>query len=168
MAYRTKTYIAFDGDSDLMSYQTIQGWHANDSISFNLNNAHNVNTARDDSLPQSIISQLKDRLDVSKILILLVGDKTKNNRKGILKYELQYALRNKLPIVLIFIGFDVGQKNTTELWKKYLQPKIPTVLLEEPEIYALVSPFTKNAVDFAIKNYSNNNLPQKGFTWNWR
>ncbi|MDE1943749.1 MAG: TIR domain-containing protein [Betaproteobacteria bacterium] len=168
MVYRTKTYIAFDGDSDLMSYRTIQGWHANDSISFTLNNAHDVNMARDDSLPQSIINQLKDRLDASKILILLVGDKTKNNRKGILKYELQYALRNKLPIVLVFIGFDATIQNTADLWNRYLRPKIPTVLFDEPEIYALVSPFTKNAVDHAINKYSNNSLPALGYTWNWR
>lgn len=168
MVYRTKTYIAFDGDSDLMSYRTIQSWHANDSISFTLNNAHDVNTARDDSLPESIIRQLKERLDVSKILLVLVGDKTKNNRKGILKYELQYALRNKLPLVLVFIGFEAGHSNTADLWNRYLRPKIPTVLLDAQEIYALVSPFTRSAVDYAVKTYSNNSLPAKGFTWNWR
>jgi len=168
MGYRTKTYIAFDGDSDLMSYRTIQSWSANQAISFNLNDAHEVNNARDDSLPESIINQLRERLDVSQIVILLVGDKTKNNRKGILKYELQYALRNKLPILLAFIGFEPDHKDVSDLWSKYLRPKIPTVLIDASEIYALVSPFTKAAVEHAVKTYSHQNLPAQGYTWNWR
>jgi len=168
MNIRTKTYIAFDGDSDLMSYRTVQSWSANQAISFNLNDAHGINTARDDSLSQSIINQLRERLDNTKILILLVGDKTKYNKKGILKYELQYALRNKLPIQLSFIGFETNHSNTSELWNKYLQPKIPTVLTEASEIYALVSPFTRASVEYAIKTYSHLRLPNKGFTWNWK
>ena len=59
---RTKIYIAFDGDSDLMSYRTIQSWSANQALSFNLNDAHDVNYARDDSLPQSIINQLREHV----------------------------------------------------------------------------------------------------------
>ncbi len=168
MSTRTKTYIAFDGDSDLMSYRTVQSWSANQALSFNLNDAHDVNTARDDSLPQSIINQLRERLDNTKVLILLVGDKTKYNRKGILKYELQYALRNKLPILLTFIGFKVAHSNTSELWNKYLHPKIPSVLTDASEIYGLVSPFTRSSVEYAVKTYSHLRLPDQGYTWNWR
>ena len=168
MSYRTKTYIAFDGDSDLMSYRTVQSWSANQALSFNLKDAHDVNYARDDSLPQSIIIQLRARLDVSKIVILLVGDKTKYNRRGILKYELQYALGNNLPLLLAFIGFEPTQSNTSELWNRYLQPKIPSVLLNATEIYALVSPFTRVAVEHAVKTYSHLQLPEQGYTWNWR
>ena len=168
MSTRTKTYIAFDGDSDLMSYRTVQSWSANQALSFNLNDAHNINDAKDDSLPQSIINQLRERLDVSKIVILLVGDRTKYNRKGILKYEIQYALRNKLPILLAFIGFEVAHSNTSELWSKYLRPKIPSVLLDAAEVYALVSPFTRPSVEHAVKTYSHLHLPDKGYTWNWR
>ena len=168
MTRRTKTYIAFDGDSDLMSYRTVQSWSANQAISFNLNDAHNVNEARDDSLPQSIINQLRERLDASKIVVLLVGDRTKHNRKGILKYELQYALRNKLPILLAFIGFEAAHSNTSELWSKYLYPKVPSVLLDASEKYVLVSPFTRTAFEHAVRVYSHQSLPEQGYTWNWR
>ena len=74
MSTRTKTYIAFDGDSDLMSYRTVQSWDRDDS-SFSLNDAHDINYARDGSLPQSIINQLRERLNVSKNLVALsIGD----------------------------------------------------------------------------------------------
>ena len=151
-----------------MSYRTVQSWSANQALSFNLNDAHAVNTARDGSLPQSIINQLRERLDNTKILSLLIGDKTKYNRKGILQYELQYALRNKLPIQIAFIGFEVAHTNTSELWSKYLQPKIPSALTNASEIYALVSPFTRASVEYAVRTYSHLQLPDKGYTWNWR
>src|SRR2546430_1566672 len=91
---RTKTYIAFDGDTDLMSYRTIQAWSADPKHPFVLNDAHDINYARDDSLPESIINQLRERLDVSKHLVLLIGSATNRNRRGILQYEIRYALRN--------------------------------------------------------------------------
>ena len=43
-----------------------------------------------------------------------------------------------------------------------------TVLTEAPEIHALVSPFTRSAVDYAVTTYSHLSLPNKGYTWNWR
>ena len=55
---RTKAYIAFDGDTDLMSYRTIR-LDADPKYPFVLNDAHEINWARDDSLPQSIINELR-------------------------------------------------------------------------------------------------------------
>jgi len=54
---RTKTYIAFDGDTDFNSYHTFQSWSADPKHPFRLNDAHEINYARDDSLPTSIIAQ---------------------------------------------------------------------------------------------------------------
>ena len=164
---RTRNYIAFDGDSDLMSYRTIQSWVTDNESGFSLNNAHDINTARDDSLPDSIINQLRERLDRSKNLLLLIGEKTKGNRKGILKYEINYALRNKLPIILVFIGFSSSDSNTENLWKEKLFPKIPTYLTEATDKYCLVCPFTKDVLAKAVISYSNNSLPNAGYTWFW-
>lgn len=165
---RTKVYTAFDGDTDLAYYRTLQMWSANSKIDFNLNDAHEVNYARDDSLPESIINQLKERLDLSKSMILIVGEKTKSNRRGILKYEINYALRNNLPIQLAFIGFDGKEANNSTLWNTYLVPKIPTIITESDEKYCLVSPFTRNSIESFISTYTNNNLPNKGNTWLWK
>ena len=164
---RTKTYLAFDGDADLMSYRTVQSWDADDS-SFSLNDAHDVNDARDGSLPESIINQLRQRLDLSKNLALIIGSKTKGNRKGILKYELNYAIRNKLPIFLFFKGFDASNQNDEALWKRNLLPQIPSAITQSDTKYCLVCPFTKKAFSSAASNYSNNNLPDEGYTWHWK
>ena len=165
---RTRVYTAFDGDTDIAYYRTLQMWSANSRIDFNLNDAHDLSYARDDSLPESIINQLRIRLDASKSFILIVGEKTKTNRKGILKWEIGYALRNKLPILLAFVGFDGTETNTAELWQNSLMPKIPTAIVDEEEKYCLVSPFTKTAIEHFITTYTNNALPGKGNTWLWK
>jgi hypothetical protein len=168
MTRRTKTYIAFDGDSDLMSYRTIQSWSADPSTPFTLNDAHDINYARDDSLPESIKSQLKERLDASRNFVLIIGSQTNKNRRGILQYEIRYALTNDLPIILAYKGYSGEDRRSDELWRNKLQPMLPAVLREwTGNRYCLVSPFTKPRVVHAIVTYSSNNLPQEGYTWNW-
>jgi hypothetical protein len=166
---RTKTYIAFDGDADLMCYRTIQQWSAEPKNSFSLNNAHDLNYARDDSLPQSIIAQLHERLDASKHLVLIVGQSTNRNRKGILQYEIRYALRYRLPIILVFKSFSTAHEANNTLWQRILFPKLPSVLREWSEDeYCVICPFTFLAVTNAIKTYSHVNLPAKGYSWFWK
>jgi hypothetical protein len=166
---RTATYIAFDGDSDLMSYRTIQGWNQNTKIPFSIEDAHELNNSRDDSLPESIQKQLKARLDKSKNMLLIIGDKTNKNRKGILRYEINYALRNDLPIFLVYKGYSsLFDDNTPELWKQTLEPQIPKVLREEENKYCLVCPFSHDILVQGIHKYDKYSLPQKGYTWHWR
>ena len=165
---RTKTYVAFDGDTDLMSYRTIQGWSADPKYPFVLNNAHDVNYARDDSLPESIISQLRERLEVSTHLVLIIGSATNRNRRGILQFEIKYALRYKLPIILVFQGFSSLYDNPERLWRDKLWPKIPAVLRDWPDDkYCLVCPFTRDTVVEAIYIYSHTFLPPRGYTPYW-
>lgn len=168
--YRTKNYIAFDGDEDIMSYRTIQGWDRDANCTFHLNDAHNINYCHDDSLPESICKQLKERLDCSKNFVLIIGNNINKNRKGIVQYEMNYALRYKLPIILVFKGYNSDRAATSELWQKELYPKIPVLISNAREKYCLVSPFTRAALEYAMNTYSNNNLPlsSNGYTWNWR
>jgi len=52
MAYRNKTYVAFDGDydeGDMWAYRIMQAWNASEHIDFNFYNAHDINSARDTS-----------------------------------------------------------------------------------------------------------------------
>ena len=47
MAYRNKTYIAFDGDKDMHYYRLMTAWSAHEGFDFDIYNAHDLNTARD-------------------------------------------------------------------------------------------------------------------------
>ena len=61
MAYRNKTYIAFDGDKDMSYYRLMTAWSANERFDFEFHNAHDLNTARDTSQEESIKRQLRER-----------------------------------------------------------------------------------------------------------
>ena len=81
MSYRNKTYVAFDGDTDMWAYRLMTAWKSNTNMDFNFYNAHDLNTARDSSTEESIKSQLRERMANAKQMILLVGENTKNLRK---------------------------------------------------------------------------------------
>lgn len=98
MAYRNKTYIAFDGDNDMHYYRLMTAWNANDGFSLNFHNAHDLNTARDSSQEESIKRQLRERFANSKLLVVLIGANTRYLTKFV-KWEMEVALRLGLPII---------------------------------------------------------------------
>ena len=59
MAYRNKTYVCFDGDSDMKYYNLMKAWKQSDNTNFNFYDAHELNTAYDSSKEKSIKKQLK-------------------------------------------------------------------------------------------------------------
>jgi MTH538 TIR-like domain (DUF1863) len=110
--YRNKLYIAFDGDEDMEYYRTLQMWKANQYIDFDFYNAHDLNTARDTSLPDSIKAQLRDRMVNSKVVLLLVGQRTKFLRLFV-PYEVKLARRLDIPVVVANLnkkrGYDANR-----------------------------------------------------------
>ncbi len=107
MAYRNKTYVAFDGDNDMQYYRMMTAWKENENIDFDFYNAHELNTARDDSEVESIKAQLRERMQNSKLLILLVGEKTKLLRK-FLPWEIELARKSDLPIIVVNLNGKRG------------------------------------------------------------
>src|SRR5665213_2664692 len=98
MAYRNKTYIAFDGDEDIRYYRLMTAWKAHDGFSLNFQDAHDLNTARDSSQEESIKRQLRERFANSKLLVVLIGEKTRLLTKFV-KWEMEAALKLGLPII---------------------------------------------------------------------
>lgn len=168
-ATRSRTYVAFDGDSDLMSYRTLQRWSADPRHPFHLNDAHDLNVARDDSLPQSIIAQLRERLSASRHVVLLVGEATARNRRGILQYELRYAIAHRLPILVCFIGLEyIFWEPGDGLWER-IWPKIPPVLRNHTDVkYCVLLPLSRDQLTRAIYLFDHRNLPAAGYSWFWR
>ena len=98
MAYRNKTYVCFDGDSDIHYYRLMQAWHQSDHTQFNLYNAHDLNRARDSSLETSIKRQLRERLHNTNVFVVLIGEKTRYLYKFV-RWEMEQALSLDLPII---------------------------------------------------------------------
>ena len=100
MPYRNKTYVCFDGDNDIHYYYLMRAWKRNDGFSFNFFDAHDLNVARDTSLSDSIRHQLRKRLLNSKVLVVLVGERTRYLYKFV-RWEMEQALDLDMPIIAV-------------------------------------------------------------------
>src|SRR5882672_6163485 len=100
MAYQNKTYVAFDGDSDIHYFRLMQAWKQNDNTPFNFHDAHGLNYSNDSSLRESILAQLRKRFDNTRRFVILVGNNTKFLRKFV-PWEIDQALRRGLPIICV-------------------------------------------------------------------
>ena len=169
MTQRTKTYVAFDGDVDLTTFQSLEKWSQDKDYPFDLIFARNINYSQESSLPQSIINQLEKKLDSCKNFILIIGSKTNNMRKTIIQYEIRYALQNKLPIFIVYKDYSSDDWYSKEFWINTLRPMIPKLLREDwtQDKYCLVCPFSSDVLFKAIIDYTNNDLPGEGYTWYW-
>ena len=100
MAYRNKTYVAFDADSDIHYYRLMKAWKQNDRSDFNFFDAHDLKKARDWSTEETIKRSLYDRLRNSKMFVLLVGEKTRYLYKFV-RWEIERAIQMDLPIIVV-------------------------------------------------------------------
>lgn len=100
MPYRNKSFVSFDGDTDMVYYRLMQAWKQNDGIAFNFYNAHDLNTARDSSQEASIKAQLAERMRNSRVFILLVGEHTRYLQKFV-RWEIEQAIKRDLPIIAV-------------------------------------------------------------------
>lgn len=88
--YRTKTYIAGDWDGDKVAIQKLYEWKESRWYTLDFVDAHSVTQARDSSLHCSIKRSLKERLDISKTFVLVVGANTNSVRAGKCAYCSEY------------------------------------------------------------------------------
>jgi hypothetical protein len=140
MAYRNKTYICFDGDTDMHWYRLMEAWKDNEDHDFNFHNAHDLNSARDSSQEESIKRQLRERFANSKLLIVLIGEKTKFLTKFV-KWEMEVALRLDLPIV----GVNLNGSRVRD-------DRCPPAIRDELAVFV---PFKQKIVAYAMDNWPN-------------
>lgn len=138
MAYRNKTYICFDGDTDMNYYLMMKAWKDNDDHEFNFSNAHDINSARDSSQEESIKRQLRERFANSKLLVVLIGEKTKYLTKFV-KWEMEVALKLDLPI----IGVNLNKA-------KHKDERCPPAIRDELAVYV---PFGQKIIAYAMDNW---------------
>ena len=82
MSYRTRTYIAGAWEEDSDAIEKLYEWNKSDSHLLSFVDVHSFKQARDSSLPCSIKNSLSERMDMCKLFILVVGEKTNTVTKG--------------------------------------------------------------------------------------
>ena len=140
MAYRNKTYIAFDGDNDMHYYRLMTAWSAHEGFNFEIHNAHDLNTARDTSQEASIKRQLAERFANSKLFLVLIGESTRYLTKFV-KWEIETAIRLQLPIVGININGGRGQ-----------DARCPPSMKDALAVYV---PFNEKIITYAMNHWPN-------------
>ena len=82
MTYRTKTYLAGDwtGDKDLID--KLHEWNDSDKLALHFTDVHSLTSSNDMTLNCNIKKSLRQRLNLSKTFVLIVGKNTKNLRSG--------------------------------------------------------------------------------------
>ena len=139
MPYRNKTYVCFDGDSDIRYYWLMKAWKQNDGFSFNFFDAHDLNTARDTSLTASIRDQLRIRLNNSKIMIVLIGEKTRYLYRFV-RWEMEQALYLGIPIIGVNLN-GLRQQDSV---------RCPPVIRDELAVYVS---FNAAIIQHALDNW---------------
>lgn len=145
MAYRNKTYICFDADTDMNYYNTMRMWKENDNIAFDFNNAHDYNNIRHESenwagtSPEQIKSKLRERMNNSKVFILLVGEKTKNLFQYV-RWEIELALEMGLPIIVA----NINKKKDMD------SVLCPPILKDKLAVHVA---FGQKIIDLALNNW---------------
>ena len=139
MPYRNKTYVCFDGDNDIRYYWLMKAWKQNDGMSFNFFDAHDLNTARDTSLTDSIKRQLRERLTHSKIMIVLIGEQTRYLYRFV-RWEMEQALDLGIPIIGVNLNGLTQQDS----------PRCPPLIRDELAVYVS---FNAAIVQYALDDW---------------
>jgi hypothetical protein len=101
MGYKEPTYVIFDGDEDRWAYGYLIGWKKNDKVDFDFRDAHDLTPMTSRAQDERYVkSQLRERMNQTKQVIVLVGESTKNLRKYV-PWEIDLAIESGLPIIVV-------------------------------------------------------------------
>lgn len=164
MTYRNGTYIAFHAEgktdptaSDIRYYRMLKAWHENDDIEFKFTNSHDkVSAVRNSSSAQTIKRSLREGLDNSKNMILIIGDTTKNDTDFV-PYEIEYAVDTcGIPIICVYTGYSsiLNPSSHRTEW-----PPALTKRIDSKTVHAIHIPFKQKVIDTAIRQFNLGNLP---------
>lgn len=170
MAYRSGTYIAFDGLgqenptlSDFKYYSTIQAWARNTGIDFKYVDSHAKTSAvRDTSLRTTLQLRIRERLSNSKNVVVILSSDTRKTG-SMLSYEIEQAVDTySLPLIIAYVDYSVvaNPSQLSPYWPNALSSRV-----SNSTVNAIHIPFQKNAILDAISQFTFSNLPNTSLNY---
>lgn len=162
MAYRTGTYIAFDGLgqtnpalSDFKYYSTIQSWNAAKHMDFKYVNSHDKTYAvKDTSTLTTLKARIQQRLSASKNIIIILSPDTRKFG-SMLSFEIEQAVDNYgLPLICAYTGYN-GIWGTDEVSNRW--PNSLKIRINDNTAKAIHIPFKQAAMIEALNRFTVNN-----------
>ena len=136
MSYRNKTYVIFDGDTDMWAYAYMKGWKSNESMDFNFHDAHDIKPLTERATEATVRQRLRERFSNAKQVIILVGENTKNLYRFV-RWEIEVAQDLDLPIIVV---------NLNDL-RSMDQTRCPAILRDHLAVHV---PFKAKIIQLAL------------------
>lgn len=170
MENRTGTYIAFDGlgesdptKSDFKYFATIKAWTVNDKIDFKHTDSHEKTDAvRDTSKLETLKDRIKERLSLSKNMLIILSDQTRKSG-SMLSYEIEQAIDTyKIPLIIAYPDIaKIDGKMPSHRWPNALAER-----LNNNKGRAIHIPFSAFTISSAIKQFwINGEKPSHSKSW---
>jgi hypothetical protein len=147
MSYRNKTYVAFASEN-IHLYRLMEAWRDNDKIDFQFYDAHDLYISLDTSKPETIKTNLRERMKNVKQVVLIgtpEGKKKGGDGKSFLAYEVSVMMEFDLPVVIANHDGD----------KRVARNFIPKPLLDAG-YYTLSVAFNPAIIKYALDHYAPN------------
>lgn len=139
MSYRNKTYVIFDGDTDMWAYAYMRGWKVNENVAFDFHDAHDIKPLTDRASEETVRQRLRERFGSAKQVIVLVGENTRNLYRFV-RWEIEVAQKLDLPIIVVNLN---GLKQMDPVC-------CPPLLKDWPAVHV---PFKLRAIQFALDGF---------------
>jgi hypothetical protein len=169
MAYRNGTYVAFHAnntsdptESDMKYYNTLRMWKVRDESDFKFINSHEKRDVRDWSTKETLKRALRERMNNSKHLLLIIGDTTRFDTDWI-PFEIEYAIDNcEIPIIAAYPGYSsiMNPSSHSDLWPKALADRINNGTARVIHV-----PFKKEPIAEAVGQFDFDNLPKGSLSY---
>ncbi len=140
MAYRNRTYVAFDADNDIRYYYLMQAWKQNDNSDFNFFDAHSIRPSREWSSEQTIKRNLRERLKNSRMFVCLIGESTRFLYRFV-RWEIETAIDLGIPR----IGCNLNHCRTVD------NERCPPILRNSLSLHVSYSP---KVLQYALEDWS--------------
>lgn len=170
MNYRNGTYVAFHAnntsdptDSDMKYYNTLRMWKVRDEDGdFKFINSHEKRDVRDSSTKETLRRALRERMNNSKHLLLIIGPTTRLDTDWI-PFEIAYAIDNcKIPVIAAYTGYEriMDPAALSSLWPEALADRI-----NGKTATVIHVPFKKEPITDAVSQFDFNKLPESGLAY---
>lgn len=167
MAYRNGTYVAFHAGgttdptaSDIKYYNMMKAWDASKSIEFSFTDSHDkTSSVRDSSKRATLERRLKERLNNSKHLVLILTSNTRNDTDWV-PFEIQYAIDDcKIPVIAVYPDYRVvvAPGGLSHLWPSALASRI-----SNSQAHVIHIPFAQAPLLDAIGRFSIHDMSPNG------
>lgn len=167
MGYRNGVYVAFNGcgttiptESDIKYFNMLKAWKENEKIDFSFVDSHQKTyRVLDSSTKQTLLSRLNERMASSKLMFLIVTDRTKHS-SDVVDHEIIRAIDcDKIPIVVAYTDKDIIKKVSPEMKDKL--PKSLKDRIKKNECKILFIPYKLKAVKKAFEDFGVNTVKGK-------